>query len=86
VKRVLALAETKAWSNSHPFPVVVMPEIDKKQGLGGRCYWSVTVYASRPERMELWHVFFAELEGDRILISDSNGAVVTLDHWRRKPR
>ncbi|MCG2595158.1 hypothetical protein LZ009_20455 [Ramlibacter sp. XY19] len=82
VKQVLALREIKAWRRTHPFPVSVVPEVDKKQMVGSRCYWSVTVYANRPERLELWNVFFVELNGRHMLVSDPNGDEVSLNQWR----
>lgn len=53
-KKVLTLPETRTWQNSHSFPVSLLPVVDRKQLVGARCYWSVSVYANRPERLELW--------------------------------
>jgi hypothetical protein len=84
VKTVLDLPETRAWSRTHVFPVSVLPANDGRRAMKNGCYWSVTVDANRPERLETWHVFFVQVRGKRMLISDLNGNEVPLDQWRRR--
>jgi hypothetical protein len=83
---VLALPETRIWRKTHSFPVSVVPAVDAKRALENGCFWSVAVYAARPERLELWHIFFVEVGGDRILVSDVNGKEVPLSQWRKEER
>lgn len=79
------LPELTAWSRSHGLPVVFGESLDKQQRLEGRCYWSVSVYANRPERLELWHTFYVEAEGKRLLVQDpTSGNAISLQKWRTK--
>jgi hypothetical protein len=57
--------------------------MDRQELLHGHCYWSVSVYANRPERLELWHVFYVEAAGKHMLIQDPvSGEAVSLRKWR----
>ena len=79
------LPELSAWSRSHGLPVVFGESLDKQQRLEGRCFWSVSVYANRPERLELWHTFYVEAEGKRLLVQDpTSGNAISLQKWRSK--
>lgn len=79
------LPELTAWSRAHGLPVVFGESLDKQQRLEGRCYWSVSVYANRPERLELWHTFYVEAEGKRLLVQDpTSGNAISLQKWRAK--
>jgi hypothetical protein len=84
---VRRLPEVAAWSRLHNFPVAYGESMDKQVLIKGRCYWSVSVYANRPERMELWHVFYVEATGKQILIQDPvSGEATSLQKWRSKGR
>jgi len=84
IDTVRRLPELVAWSRSHTFPVAYGESMDQQQMLEGRCYWSVSVYASRPERLELWNVFFVEAKGKKgLLVQDpESGEAVSLQQWR----
>lgn len=83
IQLVRALPELVQWSRSHRFPVVFGESIDKQLRLQGRCYWSVSVYANRPERLELWQIFYVEANGKRVLVQDPvSGAAISLEKWR----
>ncbi len=82
---VRQLPELTTWSRAHGFPVVFGESLDKQQRLEGRCYWSVSVYANRPERLELWHTFYVEAEGKRLRVQDPvSGNTISLQKWRSK--
>jgi hypothetical protein len=70
----------------HPrLPVAFGESFDKQERLEGRCYWSVSVYANRPERLELWHIFYVEVDGKRLLVQDPvSGDTISLQRWRSK--
>ncbi len=90
IQSVRELPELVQWSRSHRFPVAFGESIDKQLRLRGRCYWSVSVYANRPERMELWQIFYVEANGKRMLVQDPvSGMAISLHQWRSqsdKPR
>ena len=79
------LPEVQAWAHSHKFPVAYGEPVDKQVLVDGQCYWSVTVYANRPERLELWHVFYVSVPDLHVLIEDPvDGESIPLDTWRKK--
>ncbi len=83
IQAVQRLPELASWSRSHSFPVAYGQSMDKQLAVQGRCYWSVSVYASRPERQELWHVFYVEVSGKRLLVQDPvSGDAISLQKWR----
>jgi hypothetical protein len=83
IDTVRRLPELVAWSRSHSFPVAYGESMDQQVALEGRCYWSVSVYANRPERLELWNVFFVEAKGKGLLVQDpESGEAVSLQEWR----
>ncbi len=86
ITSVRNLPELTAWSKSHAFPVAFGESLDKQERLDdGRCYWSVSVYANRPERLELWHIFYVEASGKRLLVQDPiSGDTISLQKWRSK--
>ena len=86
IESVRNLPELTAWSKSHPFPIAFGESLDKQERLEGRCYWSVSVYANRPERLELWHIFYVEANsGKRLLVQDPiSGDTISLQKWRSK--
>jgi hypothetical protein len=81
---VQAIPEVQAWQRAHHLPVVYGAPVDKKVLVGGVCYWSVSVYANHPERLELWQVFYIAVQGDRVLVQDqASGEPVPLEAWRK---
>lgn len=85
IATVRRLPELVAWSRSHTFPVAYGESLDQQVALEGRCYWSVSVYANTPERLELWNVFFVEPKGKRVLVQDpESGEAVSLQQWRNQ--
>jgi hypothetical protein len=78
------LPEVEQWSRSHQFPVAYGSMVDKQVLIGGKCYWSVTVYADRTERLELWQVFYVGSGESAILVEDSaRGEPVSIAEWRQ---
>ena len=83
IDTVRRLPELVAWSRSHAFPVAYGESMDQQVALEGACYWSVSVYANRPERLELWNVFYVESKGKRVMVQDpESGEAVSLQTWR----
>ena len=79
---VAPLRELKAWSRTHKFPVAFSGANEALER-DGRCYVSVAVSADRPERMELWHLFYVHVPSRAILVVDPvSGDPVTLQAWR----
>jgi hypothetical protein len=81
---VFQLPEFKDWSQSHRQPVVLGERVDKKVPFEGRCYWSVSVYAGRGARLEMWHVLLVGDKGREIYIDDGEGETISLNQWRKK--
>ena len=81
---VRQLPEYQAWSRSHSFPVAFGSVTDKKRLVGGKCYWSVSVYADRPDRLELWRVFLVRRSSSRVLIENIDGEPIPLATWRKQ--
>ena len=78
------LPEVKAWSGSHSFPVAYHSNA-KPLVRNGRCYIPVVVSASRPERLEHWHLFYVHTQSRSVLIQEpSTGDVMSLKEWRSK--
>lgn len=83
IDTVRRLPELVAWSRSHTFPIAYGESIDQQIAVEGRCYWSVSVYANTPERLELWNVFFVEPKAKRVLVQDpESGDAISLQTWR----
>ena len=84
-KRIQGLDEFKAWRASHRFPVAFSLVKNSTTRVRARCYWEVPVYADRPERFELWHVFYVSSRQKAILVMDpASGDPVPLDEWRKQ--
>lgn len=85
IETVRHLPELATWSRTHGFPIAFGESMDKQERLDGRCYWSISVYASRPERLELWQIFYVEAAGKRLLVQDPvSGEAISLQKWRSK--
>lgn len=83
ITAVRQLPELDAWSRSHAFPVAFGESVDKQILLDGRCYWSVSVFANRPERLELWNIFYVQSKGKSVLVQDPvSGEAISLEQWR----
>ncbi len=83
IESVKQLPEFKRWSSSHR-RVVFGERVDKKVASEGRCYWSVSVFADRGPRLEMWHVILVGPKGREILIDDADGETIPLEQWRKK--
>ena len=82
---VRRLPEFQSWSKSHNHPVVFGAPMDKEVLLKGQCYWSVSVFADRRERLEPWHIFFVRPSGKSTLVQDpASGEPISLAAWRNK--
>lgn len=85
LESVRNLPELAAWYSTHNFPVAFGESLDKQERLDGRCYWSVSVYANQPERLELWHIFYVEADGKRLMVQDPvSGDAISSQKWRSK--
>lgn len=83
---VSRLPELKKWAKSHHFPVAygTTREVAERNG---RCYLPVTVSADRPERHELWHIFYVHPSSKSMLVMDPvSGDLISLHQWRAKSR
>lgn len=79
------LPEYRAWAASHQRPAVFGMPMDGEVRFGGRCYWSVSVYADVGDRLSLWNVFLVHLGSADILVDDAaSEAPLSLQAWRRK--
>ena len=79
---VSKLPELRNWAKSHDFPVAygTTPDAIKRNG---RCYLPVTVSADRPERLELWHIFYVHTSSKLMLVMDPvSGDPISLKQWR----
>lgn len=82
---VRRLPEFREWSNTHSFPVTFIAQNDGEVVVKGRCYWSVSVYADHPERLELWHIFAVRIGGGvKYVQGPTSGAFISLKAWRRQ--
>jgi hypothetical protein len=83
VSVVRRTTEFYTWSKTHSFPVAFSTFADRQVLVRGKCYWSVSVYVDRPERFEMWHVFFVDRLNKHILIQDpASGEPISLQVWR----
>jgi hypothetical protein len=79
------LPEFQSWSKSHSFPVAFGTPNDKEVLVQGRCYWSVSVYSDRPERLELWNVFLVRPPSKIAFVQGlESGSPVSLGAWRSR--
>lgn len=90
VRRVLQLPEVKAWREliaQHPrFKAIHLPDVDHQSLIGGRCYWSVTLYSAEGTHLHRWHTFYVRLAEKEILVDDiTGGEPLSLAEWRRRP-
>jgi hypothetical protein len=86
-QRVQRLEEFKAWRASHSFPVAFSLGKSTTIRVGSTCYWQVPVYADRPERFELWHIFYVSEHRKAILVLDiASDEPETLEAWRKQER
>ena len=84
-KAVSRLPEFRAWSRTHSFPIAFIAEFDRQVVVEGRCYWSVSVYANRPERLGLWNVFAVRDPGGVTYVDNPiDGTFIPLKAWRSK--
>jgi hypothetical protein len=79
---VSKLPEVSRWAKSHNFPVAYGTTTEPVSR-DGRCYLPVTVSADRPDRHELWHIFYVHPSSKSILVMDPiTGEAVSLRQWR----
>ena len=87
IQSITRLAEFRAWSTTHSLPVTFGESMDKEILMNGSCYWSVSVYAVRPERLEMWQIFLIQ-HPDRVafVYDATTGEPISLARWRRQRR
>ncbi len=83
VQLVEKIPELKSWRRSHKFKVAFGSPMDKQTLFLGQCYWSVSVYADRPERLELWREFYVDLHTQKILVVNFEGDPISLPRARK---
>ena len=82
---VRRLPEFRAWSRTHSFPIAFNAAVDGQIFVDGRCFWSVAVFANRPERLELWNVFAVSPRDGVSYVDDPTvGEFITLKAWRAR--
>jgi hypothetical protein len=79
---VRLLPEFASWSSAHSYPVSFGSPVDNEIRIKGRCFWSVTVYANRSDRLELWNVFYVNKSGAVRYVSNQDGEPTLLTVWR----
>lgn len=85
IEVVRQLPKLAAWSRTQTVPIAFGESFDKQERPDGHCYWSVSVYANRPERLELWHIFYVETNGKRLMVQGPiSGDTISLQKWRAK--
>jgi hypothetical protein len=84
VAQVTRLPETQAWQRTHAYPVTLGVPMDRQVQIGKACFWEVSVYANRPERLELWNTFLVPIKGQVLLIRDSEGKAIPLKQWKTR--
>jgi len=84
---VRQLPEFRAWVKSHSFPAALGAVVDREAIVNGVCYWSVSVYADRTERLEMWNVFYVRRPNNVSLVQDpTSGEPISITAWREKMR
>jgi hypothetical protein len=84
VDLVRLLPEFKRWMASHTFPVVFGEPFDKEVLVHDKCFWSVSVYANRPDRLEPWMDFLVYFRDREIFVPSEDGDdYVTISRWRK---
>ncbi|MBB2487332.1 hypothetical protein H5407_19020 [Mitsuaria sp. WAJ17] len=79
------LPDFQAWTGWHRRPTAFGMPMDGQVRTGGRCYWSVSVYADEGDHLSLWNVFLVHLGSGDMLVSDvTGGEPLSLQAWRRK--
>jgi hypothetical protein len=81
-RAVRLVEQTKAWREvkeqglhaDPPGNIVYIDSVDKPEMHDGVCHESVTVYLSRPDRLELRLVLLVDPSRRRVLLQDSGGA------------
>ena len=84
VKVIKQLPEFRAWRKLHSFPAAFGEAVDRQHEKNGQCFWSVSVFASRPERLELWQVFLVHRSSKTVWVQPANGdPPLSIEAWRR---
>lgn len=79
------LPDVQAWKGWHRRPMAFGMPMDGQVRFGGRCYWSVSVYADEGDHLSQWNVFLVHLGSGDMLVSDiTGGEPLPLQAWRRK--
>ena len=83
VQTVMRLPEIRSWQQKQAQKLVMGASVDVQTLIGQTCYWEVSVYANRTDRLELLQVFLVTQKGKPVLIRDSEGEAVSLKKWRQ---
>jgi hypothetical protein len=81
---VLLLPEIRSFQQKQVHKLVTNASVDGQTLIGQTCYWEVTVYVNRPDRLVLWQVFLVNQLGKPVLVRDSEGEAITLKKWRQR--
>jgi hypothetical protein len=82
--QVARLPETLAWQKTHIYPLTLGLPMDKQVQIGKACFWEVSVYANRPERLELWNTFLVPIQGRALMVRDSEGKAINVKQWKKR--
>ena len=67
--------------------IVFNAPADRQVVVDGGCYWSVSVFADRTERLALWNVFaVSDLSGVTFVLNAIDGEFIPLKAWRAQSK
>ncbi len=87
INAVRKLPEFHSWSAAHSLPVVFSEPMDREVKHKGKCFWSVTVYVNRLDRLERWQSFLASsAKGVAYVQGSTSGENISLAKWHKQVR
>jgi hypothetical protein len=84
--RITLLPETLAWQRTHSHPIVLGLPTDRQVLIEKSCFWEVSVYANRSERLELWNTFLVPTQNRPLMIRDSEGKAIAFKQWKKRAK
>jgi hypothetical protein len=83
VQALMRLAEFQQWKLKHELPIIVTPLPDSTKAQANKCYWSISVFADHGDRLERWHDFLMNRQGQIVKIqSPTSGNWISIPLWR----
>ncbi len=84
--RVTRLPETLAWQRTHAYPPALGLPMDNQVRIDNACFWEVSVHANQSNQLELWNIFLVPIQGQALMIRDSEGKAITLKQWKTRAK